>query len=88
MLFSFLFYKFVLAPVFFLHWTSKKIVSNGEGLDSASVTHSSSETVRLYLKLLVRYLGYFDLLPLLLATILVFNIFQSKTIWRISRMYR
>ena len=51
MLFSFLFYKFVLAPVFFLHWMSKKIVSNGEGWDSASLTHSSNETVRLYLQL-------------------------------------
>ena len=54
---------------FFYTGRQKKIVSNGEGLDSASVTHSSSETVRLYLQLLVRYLGYFDLLPLLSATI-------------------
>ena len=42
---------------------------------------------RLHVISLVRYQGYFDLLPLLSATILVFNIFQSKTIWRIRRMY-
>ena len=62
----------------------------------SSGPHSSSETDTPLLTVilvshayisLVWYQGYFDLLPLLSVRILVFNIFQSKTIWRISRIY-
>ena len=50
MLFFILFYIFVLAPVYTLG-VKYIYISNGEGWDSASVTHSSSETVRLYIQL-------------------------------------
>ena len=59
-----------------------------QGVKRYASTYSCTRFARLHVISLVRYQGYFDLLPLLSATILVFNIFQSKPMWRISRMYR